>query len=274
MKKYFLFTIISCMFFSLTLLAQAPNEFLMFQYEGGYFKKSGTEWSQYVKRDVVATFTQAEETSTFYLLKDEAGKVLVRIPVEAQKSYQTRETENGAWKDVALITGIHRAISMTDAKKNAQQQTEKKEAEEGVKVAIGDKYIEITSTDVNGEKVSLSSFVGKGYVLVDFWASWCGPCMGEVPYLIEAYANYHEKGFEIFGVSLDTKKENWVNAINAKKMNWIQVSDVAGWKDMNVPNYGVRGIPANFLISPDGKVVAKNLRGAQLQKMLAELLDK
>lgn len=147
-------------------------------------------------------------------------------------------------------------------------------AEMGRKTAVGATYMDITLPDAEGNELSLSDYVGEGkYVLLDFWASWCGPCMGEIPHLVEAYRQYHDKGFEIFGVSLDNKKDAWVKCIEDKEMNWIHVSSLSGWKCPGRIEYGVEGIPASFLIGPDGKIVARSLRGEELRAKLAELLD-
>lgn len=140
----------------------------------------------------------------------------------------------------------------------------------------GQPYIDFSQPTADGEPLSLKSVVenpANKYVLLDFWASWCGPCMGEVPALKETYEAYHDKGFEIFGVSLDNNKERWMGAVNANGMNWIHVSDLAGWQNAAAAEYSVRAIPANFLIDAEGKIVATGLRGDDLKAKVAELLD-
>ena len=119
--------------------------------------------------------------------------------------------------------------------------------------------------------VTLSQWVGKGnYVLVDFWASWCGPCRREMPYVIKAYELYHGKGFEVVGVSFDQKKDAWVNAIQQMGMKWPQMSDLKGWKCAASDLYGINSIPSNVLVDPTGKIVSMDLRG---QKLLNTLKD-
>ena len=137
--------------------------------------------------------------------------------------------------------------------------------------AIGGAAPEFTLNDVNGKPVSLASFKGK-YTLVDFWASWCGPCRVENPTVVKAYNTYKSKGFEILGVSLDDKKENWEKAIAQDKLAWTQVSDLKGWRSDVAALYGVKAIPMNYLLDKDGKIIAKSLRGEELIKKLGEVL--
>lgn len=139
------------------------------------------------------------------------------------------------------------------------------------KTAIGQGAPEFAQNNIDGKPVALSSFKGK-YVLVDFWASWCGPCRAENPNVVKAFQKFHAKGFDILGVSLDEHKDKWAEAIKKDKLNWAQVSDLKGWKNSVAELYGVAGIPMNFLIDKNGKIIAKGLRGDDLEKKLAELL--
>lgn len=138
------------------------------------------------------------------------------------------------------------------------------------KTAIGKTAPTFSMADAAGKMVSLADFKGK-YVLIDFWASWCGPCRKENPNVVAAYKKYHDKGFEILGVSLDSNKEPWLKAIATDGLTWNHVSDLKGWKNSAAALYGVKSVPASFLISPDGKIVAKDLRGEVLHKKLASL---
>lgn len=139
--------------------------------------------------------------------------------------------------------------------------------------AFAEKYADVSLKNRDGQTVKLSSFVGTGkYVLLDFWASWCGPCMGEVPFLKAAYDKYHSKGFEIFGVSLDRQKEAWLKTIDEKQMNWVHVYFDPKGDRAPVDNYNVKTIPSNFLIGPDGSIVAKDLRGEALEEKLKSIL--
>ncbi|HVI47569.1 MAG TPA: TlpA disulfide reductase family protein [Chitinophaga sp.] len=146
-----------------------------------------------------------------------------------------------------------------------------KRLESAKKTAVGESALEFSQADSSGANISLASFRGK-YVLVDFWASWCGPCRAENPNVVKAYDKFKSKGFEILGVSLDDKKEKWLAAITADKLTWTHVSDLKGWKNTVAELYGVRAIPQNVLIDPKGKIIAKNLRGEELEKKLAEVL--
>ncbi|MCE7040453.1 TlpA disulfide reductase family protein [Dyadobacter sp. CY312] len=139
------------------------------------------------------------------------------------------------------------------------------------KVAIGKPAIDFTANDTEGKPVKLSDHYGK-YLLIDFWAAWCGPCRKENPNLVKAYHKYKDKGFDVFGVSLDRTKEAWLKAIAKDELTWTQVSDLKYWHSEPAALYGVRAIPANFLLSPDGKIVGKNLTGEELHKKLEELL--
>jgi peroxiredoxin len=138
---------------------------------------------------------------------------------------------------------------------------------------IGKPAPEFVQNDTLGNPVALSSFRGK-YLLVDFWASWCGPCRKENPNVVKAFEKYKEKGFHILGVSLDQSnaKDKWMKAIHDDGLIWSHVSDLQYWKNAVAVQYGVQAIPQNYLIDPAGKIVAKNLRGEDLDKKLAELI--
>ncbi len=140
------------------------------------------------------------------------------------------------------------------------------------KTAIGQPALNFSQTDAEGNPISLASFKGK-YVLVDFWASWCGPCRAENPNVVRAYGKYKAKGFEILGVSLDDKKDKWLAAIQADNLAWTHVSDLKGWKNAAAELYSIRAIPQNLLIDPQGRIVAKNLRGEALETKLNEIMQ-
>jgi len=137
--------------------------------------------------------------------------------------------------------------------------------------AIGTEAIDFTQNDTAGRAVSLSSFRGK-YVLVDFWASWCGPCRMENPNVVNTYQKFKGKNFTVLGVSLDKSKEPWIKAIKDDGLAWTQVSDLKYWYNEAAAKYHIQSIPQNLLIDPNGKIVGRNLRGPDLQARLCELL--
>lgn len=158
------------------------------------------------------------------------------------------------YKDDALLTNVYKMI-------------------EGEKLkAPGAAFVDFELPDMDGKMHKLSEYAGKGnYVLVDFWASWCGPCRQEMPNVKKAYDRFHGKGFEIVGVSLDNNKKSWTDAVAKMQMTWPQLSDLQAWKSSAAQLYYIKSIPATLLIGPDGKIVASNLRGEQLVQKLEEI---
>jgi thiol-disulfide isomerase/thioredoxin len=138
-------------------------------------------------------------------------------------------------------------------------------------VEVGRPSKDFIQNDTQGKPVSLSSFRGS-YVLLDFWASWCGPCRAENPNVLKAYEKFKGEKFEIIAVSLDNKREPWLKAIQADGLPWIHVSDLKGWKSQAAAMYGVTAIPQNFLIDPNGVIVARDLRGEELEKALQKFI--
>lgn len=137
-------------------------------------------------------------------------------------------------------------------------------------LAIGEEAPEISLQNPEGETITLSSLRGK-YVLIDFWAAWCRPCRAENPNVVRVYNEYSDENFEILGVSLDRTREKWLGAIEQDGLPWLHVSDLKYWRSQAAIDYQVNAIPATFLVDPEGKIIAKNLRGASLEAKLKEI---
>ncbi|UYQ93848.1 AhpC/TSA family protein [Chitinophaga horti] len=136
---------------------------------------------------------------------------------------------------------------------------------------VGQESIDFSQNAPDGTPLALSSLRGK-YVLIDFWASWCGPCRAENPNVVKAYNQYKDKNFTVLGISLDESKEKWLKAIEKDQLTWAQVSDLKGWQNEVAKLYGIRAIPQNYLVDPKGRIIGKNLRGEALEKKLEELM--
>ena len=169
------------------------------------------------------------------------------------------------YPDNEALAGLKKDYDKRAQQMQAQQQ------EEAEKSWVGKQAPDLTLPDANGKMVAISSFRGK-YLLVDFWASWCGPCRAENPNVVTAYNEFKGKNFTILGVSLDKEKDAWQQAIHADHLDWTHVSDLKFWQSQAVNTFGFNGIPFNVLIDPQGKVIAQALRGDQLENELKSVL--
>jgi len=140
-------------------------------------------------------------------------------------------------------------------------------------LAVGTKFPDFNETDVDGKPLSIASYKGK-IVMVDFWATWCGPCVGELPNVIATYQKHHGQGFEIVGVSLDEEKDKLTSFTKDKNMAWQQFFDGKGWQNKLAVKYGIESIPADFLLDGDGNIIGKDLRGAELEAAVAKAVGK
>ncbi|MDZ4809439.1 MAG: TlpA disulfide reductase family protein [Bacteroidota bacterium] len=174
--------------------------------------------------------------------------------------------------DATKVEPLFSSLSST-TKNSSSGVAFKERIEIAKKTSVGAYAMDFAQNDTLGKPVSLSSFRGK-YVLIDFWASWCGPCRKENPNLVKIFNTYNNKGFTILGVSLDQpgKQQAWLDAIHKDGLTWTHVSDLKFWDNAVAKQYNIRSIPQNLLLDPSGKIIARNIRGEEVQKKLKEFL--
>ena len=171
------------------------------------------------------------------------------------------------------VLDFKRRMEAADAQR-AEAEARRREAAAQAQSLVGQKFRDLEELDRDGKPHKLSEYVGKGrWVLVDFWAAWCNPCKVEMPNVVAAYRKYHDKGFDVVGLSLDNDRDEWIRAIREWDMPWIHLSDLKYWQSVAIQTYSVTGIPDNLLIDPEGTIVARGLRGEQLEAVLARIFN-
>jgi peroxiredoxin len=228
------------------------------------YKKAAAEKNTHI------TDSLDELDEPIMLAKRKAVAEFVRQNPASIRSAMAIEENYGYYAEAGDVEPLYHALT-DKVKTSASGLKVKKMLDVYKTVAVGMPAPDISQPGPDGTTISLSSLKGQ-YVLVDFWASWCGPCRKENPNLVKAYEQYHPKGLAILGVSYDDKKDRWEGAIKKDGLSWQHISDLKGWQNATAVTYYIKAIPSNVLVDKEGKIIAKNLMGKKLYAKLAALL--
>lgn len=218
---------------------------------------------------------ETQKDSMAYAIGQDIGEAYKRQGVEINAEALVNGLISSRSEGEALLSEESKtaliSAMMQEVRQKQMAQQQQTNSNSSAAVQVGKEAPDFTLDTPEGEAIALSDLRGN-YVLIDFWASWCRPCRMENPNVVRVYNKYHDKGFEILGVSLDRTKTAWLQAIEKDGLTWKHVSDLKFWNSAAAQLYGVRGIPYTVLVDPKGNIIAQNLRGASLEAKLAELL--